>query len=90
MTLFAVIEDYRRELRALPFIRLGAEQRDGLDHRYRSMHHSNAIEGVHPTPELEALFRMFVEEGVPPAVSDRFVDRYVEERILVSVKASVA
>ena len=47
------------------------------------------IEGVHPTPELEALFRMFVEEGVPPAVSDQFVDRYVAEHVLASTKALV-
>ncbi len=87
MPLFAVIEGYRRELRALPFMRLDAEQRDELDSRYRSMHHSNAIEGVHPTPELEALCRMFVEEGVPPAVSDQFVDRYVAERVAAEAGA---
>ena len=87
MPLFAVIEGYRRALRALPFTRLDAEQRDKLDSRYRSMHHSNAIEGVYSTPELEALFRMVVEEGVPPAVSDRFVDRYMAERVAAEAGA---
>lgn len=32
------------------------------------MHYSNAIEAVHPTSELKALFQMFVDEAVSPAV----------------------
>lgn len=90
MTVFPVIEGYRRELNAMSFPRLGNAERRELDRRYGSMHHSNAIEGVHPTPELKALFQMFVDEAVPPGVSDAFVDRYMREHILVSVAAAVA
>lgn len=46
------------------------------------MHHSNTIEGVHPIPELRSLFRRFVSEAVPPAVSDVFVDRYMRKCII--------
>lgn len=46
------------------------------------MHYSNAIEAVHPTSELKALFQMFVDEAVSPAVCDAFVDRYIRECII--------
>ena len=82
MTVFPVIEGYRRELRAMSFPRLGGAERAELDRCYASMHHSNAIEGVHPTSELKALFQMFVDEAVPPAVSDAFLDHYIRESII--------
>ena len=90
MTRFEVIEGYRRELRAMPFSRLDAGAQAALARSYRNSHHSNAIEGVHPTPEMEALFHMLVEERVPPETSDAFVDRYVRERIVPGATATAA
>lgn len=90
MTVFPMIEGYRRELRAMTFARLDAAGREGLQRSYEISHHSNAIEGVHPTPEAAALLRMFVEEGVPTAVSDPFVLRYLRERTRAAEPAQVA
>ena len=58
-----------------------------LRRRGTNAHQSSAIEGIHPTPELEALFTMFLEERVPPDVSGPYVHRYVMERIVPQDRA---
>ena len=66
----------------MPFPRVDDAGMAELRRRGAEAHHSSAIEGIHPTPELEALFAMFLEERVPPDVSGPYVDRYVMERIV--------
>lgn len=77
---FPLIERYRAELRAMTFPRLDDTQLADMRRRDAHAHHSSAIEGIHPSPELAALFDMFLEERVPPDVSDAFVDRYLDHR----------
>ncbi len=53
-----------------------------LRQRSAEANHSNAIEGIYPTPELQALFAMFLEERTSPDVFGPYVDRYIEEKIV--------
>lgn len=82
MSVFPVVEQYRAELRARPYARLDDQEVADLRQRSAEAHHSNAIEGIHPTPELAALFAMFLEERAPPDVFGPLVDRYILERIV--------
>lgn len=85
-TTFPVVERLRAELRAAPFRRLDAAGGERLRRAHAEMHHSNAIEGVHPTPELVALFAMFVEERAPPEATEGLVLRYMAERIAAGAR----
>ena len=87
MSAFPIVDRYRSELRALPFGRANDEEMVELRQRGADGHWSNAIEGIHPTPEVEALFAMFLEERVPPDVSGPYVLRYVMERIVPADRA---
>ena len=82
MGVFPVVEHYRAELHARAYARVDEQALAELRRRSESGHHSNAIEGIHPTPELAALFAMFLEERVPPEVSGPYVHRYILERIV--------
>ncbi|MGI4880251.1 MAG: hypothetical protein ACRYG4_22505 [Janthinobacterium lividum] len=81
MTIFPAVEAYRAELRGLDFEPLDDWDLDDMRDRHRHAHVSNAIEGIHPTPELAALFEMFLEERAPADVSGPFVDRWLRERL---------
>lgn len=82
MPSFPVIERYRAELRAMPFARLDDAAMVELRIRAADAHQSSVIEGIHPTPEVKALFDMFLEERVPPSVSAPYATRYVMEQIV--------
>lgn len=73
---FPGVEALRRELRALPFTRLDDAQLAELRARLQVGHHNNVIEGIGPSPELAALFAMFLQERAPLVVSEPFVDRF--------------
>ena len=79
---FPVIEQYRAELLASGFVPLNDTELAHVRQAWAEMHHSNAIEGIHPRPETVALFDMFLEIRVPTAVSRLFVERYMRERIV--------
>jgi len=79
---FPVIERYRAELLASGFVPLDDAALEELRQAEAEMHHSNAIEGIHPSPETAALFEMLLEIRVPPDVSQPFVKRYLKERIV--------
>ena len=87
MSAFPVIEGYRAELRALSFPRVDDAGMVELRRRGAEAHHSSAIEGIHPTPELEALFDMLLEERAPPDVSGPYVDRYIMEQLVPQDRA---
>ena len=87
MTVFPLIEQYRAELRAQPYARLDDAALAEMRRSFANSHHSNAIEGIHPTPELEALFAMFVEERTPSDVLGPYVDRYIWDRIVPADRA---
>lgn len=89
MAMFPVVERYRSELHAQPYVRLDDAALAELRQRSSSAHHSSAIEGIHPTPEMEALFTMFLEERVPPGVLGPYVDRFIIERIVPADQAEV-
>lgn len=74
---FPLIEQYRAELQARPYARLDDDQVAELRYKMAGAHNSNAIEGIHPTPEMEALFSMLIEERTPPDVLGSYVDRYI-------------
>ena len=80
--IFPVVEHYRAELHAQAYVRVDDQALAELRRRSESGHCSNAIEGIHPTPELAALFAMFLEERVPPDVSGLYVYRYILEPIV--------
>ncbi len=52
-------------------------------HPYRCLHDNrryalnNAIEGIEPSPEMAALFAMFLQERAPLPVSEPFLDCYI-------------
>ncbi len=87
MPSFPVVERYRAELRALPFVRLDDAAMVELRIRSADAHQSSAIEGIHPTPEIEALFAMFLEERIPPSVSAPYATRYVMEQVVPADRA---
>ena len=82
MSAFPLIEQYRTELRAQPYVRVDDAALAELRQRSAEADHSSAIEGIYPTPELQALFAMFLEERASPDVFGPYVDRYIEERIV--------
>ena len=84
MSAFPLIEQYRTELRARPYVRVDDAALAELRQRSAEADHSNAIEGIYPTPELQALFAMFLEERAPPDVFGPYVGRYIEERIVLA------
>lgn len=87
---FPVVEHFRAELRAERFERLDAAGAERMRRAFAEMHHSNAVEGVHPTPELAALFAMLVEERAPPEAAGGVVSRYMAERIAAGAGRATA
>lgn len=79
MQRFPQVETFRSELYASLYARLDDAALAHLRERYAIAHHSNAIEGIDPTPELAALMAMFLEERVPVAISDPILTRYFLE-----------
>ena len=76
---FPRVEALRQELRSLPFVRLDDSELAQLRARLFVGHHNNAIEGIEPSPQMEALFAMFLQERAPLTVSEPFLDRYIRE-----------
>jgi hypothetical protein len=76
---FPRVETLRRELHALPFVRLNDAELSHLRVRILVGHHNNAIEGIEPSPEMAALFEMFLQERAPFTVSEPFLDRYIRD-----------
>ena len=85
----SIVEQYRAELRARSYTRVDDATLTELRQRTAEGHHSNAIEGIHPTPELMALFAMFLDERAPPDVSGPYVQRYIMERIVPAAQMPV-
>ena len=83
----SIVEQYRAELRAQAYARVDDATLAELRQRTAEAHHSNAIEGIHPTPELLGLFAMFLEERAPPDVSGPYVERYIMEQIVPQDRA---
>jgi hypothetical protein len=84
------VEQYHAELLAQPYTRVGDAMLAKLRQRKAEGHHSNAIEGIHLTSELMALFATFLEECAPPDVSGPYVHRYIMERIVPMDRALAA
>lgn len=82
MTPFATVEAYRRELRAMDYQHLDAAELAEVRRRYSDAHHSNAIEGVHPSAEQQAFYAMLLDERVPQDLADRYSRRFLRERIV--------
>ena len=87
MAIFPVIERYRSELRRQAYVRPGDEAMDEMRRRSANAHQSSAIEDIHPTPELKALFDMLLEERAPTAVCEPYVMRYIAEQIVPADRA---
>ena len=87
MRSFPVIEGYRQELRSQSFGRVDNVGMVELRRNSADAHQSSVIEGIHPTPEVAALFTMFLEERVPPKVSELYVMRYVREQLVPAARA---
>jgi len=86
----SVVERYRAELRAQAYARVDDATLAELRQRSAEGHHSNAIEGIHPTPEVVALFAMFLEERVPADMCGLYAQRYILERIVPADQAPAA
>lgn len=76
---FQLVERYRAELQASDYARLSEDETMHMKHRFALSHHSNAIEDVHPSPELFALFAMFVQERVPVSIAQGYVNRFMKD-----------
>jgi len=83
----SIVEQFRAELRARSYTRVGDATLTELRQRTAEGHHSNAIEGIYPTPELMSLFTMFLEERASLDVSGPYVHRYIMERIVPAARA---
>ena len=90
MTVFPLVEHYRAELRAQPRARLGAAELADQESDDRGAVQSLAIEGLHGTPEIEALFAMLHEERAPAELAVSVVDRYVRDRLVPMAAAETA
>ena len=86
MRSFPVIEQYRKELRAQTFERVDDAGTVKLRRNSIDAHQSSVIEGIQPPPEVEALFDMFLEERVPPHISEWYVMRYVTEQLVPAAR----
>ena len=82
MSAFPAVERYRAELRGQSYARIDDAALAELRRRAANAHHSSAIEGIHPTPEVEALFDMFHEERAPPDTFGPYVLRYITEQLV--------
>lgn len=80
-TPFPLVEELRGELRAAAFPRLSDPELARLRARLAKGHHNNAIEGIDPSPEMAALFEMFLQERAPLAVSEPYLDRFIAARL---------
>jgi hypothetical protein len=76
---FPRVEALRQALRSLRFVRLDDAELSHLRARLLVGHHNNAIEGIEPSPQMAALFAMFLQERAPLTVSEPFLDRYIRE-----------
>jgi len=85
---YHIVEQYRSQLLATGFTPLGDTELEALRAAEAEMHHSNAIEGIAPSPEMAALFEMFLEIRVPPEVSDPVFNRYVRDRVAGRIAAA--
>jgi len=74
---FPLVEELRRDLHAATFARLTDGEVSDLRARLFAGHHNNAIEGIDPSPEMVALFEMFLQERAPMAVSEPYLDRFI-------------
>ncbi len=83
---FPVIEQYRNKLRDQTFERLDDAGMVKLRRDSANAHQNSAIAGIHPPPEVKALFDMFLEERVPPHISEPYVMRYVTEQLVPSAR----
>jgi hypothetical protein len=79
---FQIVEQYRAELLAAGFTPLDDAELERVRRAWAEMHHSNAIEGIAPRPETVALYDMFLELRVPPAISRPVIERYMRERVV--------
>ena len=82
VTVFPLVEELRRELHAASFTRLTDDEVAALRTRLLIGHHNNAIEGIDPSPEMIALFEMFLQERAPLPVSEPYLDRYIALRLV--------
>ncbi len=76
---FPLVDGYRAELRAASFERLSATDAIRMEERFAVSHRSNAMEDIHPSPEMKALLDLFVEERVPLPLALEYVRRFMRE-----------
>lgn len=78
---FPFVEQLRAAVRRTAYVRLTDAELECQDRSDRGIVQSLAIEGLHGSPEIEALFAMLREERVPPPVALHMVGRYVRDRL---------
>ena len=82
-----LVEAYRADLRLADYARLSEDETARMADRFAVSHHSNAMAGVHPSPELAALFAMFVEERVPLPLAEQYFHRFMAEDAKTGTRA---
>ena len=82
MTTFPAIEAYRAELLAMQFTPMDDAELDRVRRRGADAHHSNAIEGIHPTDEQLAYYALMLELRVPLDIAKEYSNRFLQERIV--------
>ncbi len=88
MTAFPIIEHYRNELGRTRFARISEADQMAMDERHEGAVQSLAIEGLHGSPEISALFQMLSEERVSPSMRTQIVDRYVREQLVPNARVA--
>jgi hypothetical protein len=83
----ARIEQYRAELQRQHYTPLGRNDLMNLQKLYRSQHYRE-LTGIGSWPEVIEMLEMFIEEKVPPDVSERFILRYVNDELVTDHRRS--
>jgi hypothetical protein len=83
----ARIEQYRAELQRQHYTPLRRNDLAKLQKLYRSQHYRE-LTGIDSWPEVIEMLDMFIEERVPPDVSERFILRYVNEELVAGHQRS--
>jgi len=81
MATFPFIEEFRAELRQRDYPRLSEAECAAMRWDFTQGMANNAIEDLHPPPELVAFIDLLVDERVPQEVSDEFFDRFAVVRL---------
>ena len=73
------LDKLRADIQAADFKRLSNDEAIALQRQYSAAHRASVERGDIPPTALVALFALFVEEKVPPHISQGYVDNFLNQ-----------